>query len=316
MFRSFRLYDLVFRSTQGLPLPARALTTLLLKSIIARLLRHDSIRVCSFVWMNNHVHMKLYSLDAEALSQFHQGLKKRISDFLKRLLGIERLRLWDDRTNIAEILDLDAAIDRFAYDFTNPIRARLCSSIDRFQGYNTWKEFLTASPAVDTVIETTVPWIHATDIPRLSANNPGGKEERSIIKQLHERARNRSETLKLYPFIWLKAFNITTPQQIEEVRKRIISRVRAYEQEFRNKKEPSHFIEGYDVTDSYRPARRERKIFCLSSETELRIAFLERFKRFVRQCRDCYQSAKQGVRNVDWPPECFLPRIPKLCNAT
>jgi hypothetical protein len=89
MFRSLRLYDLGFRSIHGLPLPQRALTNLLITSILARLTRNDSIRVCSFVWMSNHVHMKLYSLDAEALSQFHQRLKKRLSDFLKRLLGLK-----------------------------------------------------------------------------------------------------------------------------------------------------------------------------------------------------------------------------------
>jgi hypothetical protein len=35
MIRSKRLYDVRFRAIQGLPLPARAVTTLFLESIIA-----------------------------------------------------------------------------------------------------------------------------------------------------------------------------------------------------------------------------------------------------------------------------------------
>jgi len=95
MYRSRRMYEMCFRAKQGLPLPARRLTILLLQSIMARLLRTEQVIVCAFVWMANHPHMQLYSLDASALRGFHGGLKKRITDFLKRLLGRGTLSLWD-----------------------------------------------------------------------------------------------------------------------------------------------------------------------------------------------------------------------------
>jgi hypothetical protein len=191
----------------------------------------------------------------------------------------------------------------------------LCSSIDRYQGCNTWKEFLTAHPAIDTVIETTVPWIHATDIPKLSAANPGAKEERYVIERLRQKTAERTETLKIYPFIWLKAFSITSSEQIDEVRQRIVARVRAYERELKTTKEPAHYIEGFNVTDSYVPTKRKPRISCLSSNSALRVAFLDKYARFVARCRNCYKQATQGVRAIAWPSECFPPRIPKLCNA-
>jgi hypothetical protein len=90
------MYELCFRAKQGLPLPARRLTTLLLQSIMARLLRTEQVIVCAFVWMANHPHIQLYSLDATTLKDFHGGLKKRITDFIKRLLNRDTLSLWDD----------------------------------------------------------------------------------------------------------------------------------------------------------------------------------------------------------------------------
>ena len=113
MIRSKRLYDVCFRALQGLPLPARAVTTLFLESLIARLLATDQVVVCAYVWMANHPHMQLFSLDNRYLTFFHGQLKKRLTDFIKRLLGLSHLRLWDDRTTLGEVLDLDAAIARF-----------------------------------------------------------------------------------------------------------------------------------------------------------------------------------------------------------
>jgi hypothetical protein len=74
MPRSKKMYDLCFRSLRGLPLPARALTTLLIESIMGRLLRTEAIIVCSYVWMSNHVHMQVFSLDCQALTFSVGGL--------------------------------------------------------------------------------------------------------------------------------------------------------------------------------------------------------------------------------------------------
>lgn len=46
--------------------------------------------------MSNHVHMQVFSLDCGALTHFHERLKKGLADFLKRLLGLSQLHLWDN----------------------------------------------------------------------------------------------------------------------------------------------------------------------------------------------------------------------------
>jgi len=316
MYRSKKMYELCFRAVQGLPLPARELTTLLLQSIMARLLRAEDVIVCCFVWMSNHPHMQLYSLDASALRDFHGGIKKRTTDFLKRLLSLSRLSLWDVGDSMAEILDLEAAVNRIVYTFMNPARARLCRSIDEYTGFNTWKEFLSAPADVNACVTVEVPWILATDLEPLSRENPSRAEEQRVVATLRERAQAReTHTLRVYPFKWLEAFNVTDPVEIERIRQRIITRVREEEAALSPLPRHEQKLEGFVVTDAYIPPPKERRVFAYGSTKEVRKAHLAIFDNFIRQGRHCYELMKQGASNIPWPPAAFVPPAPRLCNA-
>jgi len=310
------MYELCFRAKQGLPLPARRLTTLLLQSIIARLMHTEQVILCACVWMANHPHAQLYSLDASALRDFHGGLKKRITDFLKRLLALKWLTLWDDDDSMVEILDLDKAVERMVYTFLNPVRAKQCKTIDTFRGFHTWNEFVSAPADVNTCIKKEVPWILATDIDPLSQDNPSQREEQMVIEQLLERTQGReTHTLRIYPFKWLEAFGITTPEEVEAIRQRIIRQVREGEAEFSESDPIPARLEGYVVTDAYIPPPKERRVFAYGSTKEIRQGHIEVFRAFQRECRRCYELLKQGVKNIPWPRECFIPPAPKLCNV-
>jgi len=316
MLRSKKMYDLCFRSLQGLPLPARALTTLLIESLMGRILSSEAVIVCGYVWMSNHVHTQLVSLDCSALTHFHERLKKRLTDFLKRLLDLDQLRLWDTRTNIGEVLDLEAAITRVVYTYLNPVKAGQARSIDEYRGCNTWNEFISVPPDVNAVVEKEVPWILATDIEPLSRENPTLSEETTLIETLQNKASKRNQNIiRIMPLKWLEAFNIVDPIQIEKIRQRIITEVRRVEATLAPKIPPSQRLAGYVVDNRYVPKKKERKVFMYGSCKEIRFVFLEVYRSFIARCADCYQLMKQGYTNVSWPPECFKPPIPRLCNA-
>ena len=316
MLRSKKMYDLCFRSLRGLPLPARTLTTLIIESIMGRILCSEAVIVCGYVWMSNHVHMQVFSLDCSALTHFHERLKKRLTDFLKRLLNLSELHLWDNRTTLGEVLDLQAAIDRIVYTYLNPVRAGLVRSIDDYQGCNTWKEFLSVPADVNASVEREVPWILATDIEGLSHENPSLGEEQTLIKSIELQASQRTRNIvRMMPLKWLEAFGIVEPVEIEKIRQRIIAQVRDEEARLAPKTAPSRRVEGFVVTDAYLPRKKQRKVFMYSSCRELRWAFLETFRRFINQCNDCYLLMKRGCLEVPWPPACFKPPIPRLCNA-
>ena len=316
MPRSKKMYDLCFRSLRGLPLPARALTTLLIESIIGRLLCTEAIIVCGYVWMSNHVHMQVFSLDCGALTHFHERLKKQLTDFLKRLLSLSQLNLWDNRTNVGEVLDLEAAIARVVYTYLNPVRAGLVRSIDEYSGCNTWKEFLSVPADVNACVDKEVPWVLLTDVDPLSQENPSLPEERALIDSIQEGASSRARNIvRVLPLKWLQAFNIEDPLEIEKIRQRIIEQVRQEEAKLAPKKVPRRRMEGFVVTDAYVPQKKSRKIFMYASCKELRWSFLETFRSFTRQCTECFLLMKQGYTDVPWPPGCFKPPIPRLCNA-
>jgi len=297
-------------------LPARPLTCLFIESIMARLLRSEDVIVCGYVWMSNHVHMQVFSLDCAALTHFHERLKKRLTDFLKGLLNLRQLNLWDNRTTLGEVLDLEAAISRIAYTYLNPVRAGLVRSIDDYTGSNTWREFLSVPPDVNAVVEKRVPWVLATDIDPLSQANPSLSEERALVDTIRGRAASREQNiLKVMPLKWLEAFQIKDPMEIENIRQRIIAQVREEEARLASKRKPVRRIEGFIVSDDYIPSKKERKVFMYSSCKELRLRFLEKFRRFISRCAECYRLMKEGQIDVPWPLECFKPPIPRLCNV-
>ncbi len=272
--------------------------------------------MCGYVWMSNHVHMQVFSLDCSALTHLHERLKKRLTDFLKRLLNLPQLSLWDNRTTLGEVLDLEAAISRIAYTYLNPVRAGLVRSIDDYKGCNTWNDFISVPPDINAVVEREVPWIFATDIEPLSQRNPSLSEERALIETIQERASSRERNVvRVMPLKWLEAFKVIDPAEIETIRQRIIAKVRQEEAKLAPKKVPPRRIEGFIISDGYIPRKKERKVFMYSSCLELRLAFIEKFRRFINQCAHCYQLMKQGWLDVPWPPACFKPPMPRLCNG-
>jgi len=322
MFGSRKVYQLCFRARKGLPLPARPLIKLILESAMARTQRDDKVIICNYVWMANHPHISLVSLDVNALKAFYGELKKRITDMLKRLLGLERLHLWEDKEpRVIELLDLEKAITDHVYYFLNPANAGLVDSIDDYPGLSTWRAFCSCEPSVNAKVEYSVPWIRLPSLPALPSNNPSAAQEAQVIRQL--RADNKSlETLVIYPLAWLKVFGITDAEEIQDIRLRIIQRVRDGEKDLREKRAKDgkrilgkERLERESIKENgYQSKKQERSIYFLSSIAELRIAMCARFQEFCERCRECYLLMCRGVKDVVWPDGAFVPPIPPMVN--
>jgi hypothetical protein len=166
------------------------------------------------------------------------------------------------------------------------------------------------------VIEKEVPWILATDIEALSQSNPSHSEERRVLEEIREKASARqTQILRVHPFRWLEAFGISDPEEIERVRSRIVALVREEEAKLAPAKDPIKRVEGFVVTDEYKPPPKERKIFMYASTVARRLAHLAQYEWFIQRCKECYKLMKQGFQNIPWPPGCFIPPAPQLCNA-
>ena len=76
MYRSKAVYELCFRAREGLPLPARPIINLILQSALARTQRDNKVNLCTLVWMSNHPHLIIESLDTDKLKKFYGSLKR------------------------------------------------------------------------------------------------------------------------------------------------------------------------------------------------------------------------------------------------
>jgi hypothetical protein len=285
--------------------------------ILGRTQRDNKVELCHFVDMNNHSHSMAVSITGANLSKFHMELKKKTTDAVKALLGLSSLSLWEKRTGVFRIVTLDDAIERVIYIYSNPSNAGLCDSIDYYPGISSWKAFKECAPSIDAEVEVPARWYPVSELPAIPTNrrlSPG--QDASLLRALKQSEKAVDNSIVLKPFKWLERYGVTEPCDIEKIRQRIIDRVREQEcantlaRVKANKDSASpDALRAAVYMEPHKPKKRERKIFLICGDKELRLELLEVFRRTVSKCRECYRKAKAGIR-VEWPPGTFTPWFP------
>jgi hypothetical protein len=284
--------------------------------ILGRTQRDSKVELSHFVDMNNHSHTLAVSNDCRRLSDFYMEVQKKTTDAVKALLGLSSLSLWEGRPMVAEIPTLDDAINRIVYIYCNPSSASLCNSIEEYPGINSWSAFLQCEPRVDAEVEIDARWYPVSEIPKLPSRSLSPKQDTSILQKLLGSEKAFSHPIFIKPFKWLEVFGIVEPKQIERIRRKIIDRVREKERanaEARRaagkRSVPRSVLVREPYMKSHKPEKKERKIYLICGDKELRLELLERFQQIFDRCRECYRKAKEGLR-VDWPPGTFTPWFP------
>jgi hypothetical protein len=77
------------------------------------------------------------------------------------------LDLWEGTATLAEIADLDAAIERISYLYANPAQDNLEDSIEKFPGYSSWQEYQQAPSVLDAQSSEDFPWLRLPSLPKL-----------------------------------------------------------------------------------------------------------------------------------------------------
>ena len=96
-YQNYSVYELTIRTKTGLPFVTRPLIELLIKSALARALRDTTVTLCHIVTMGNHYHILVFVEDLNDLPLFHGRFKKNLTDYTKKLLGIDYLHLQGTR---------------------------------------------------------------------------------------------------------------------------------------------------------------------------------------------------------------------------
>jgi hypothetical protein len=312
-----KVYEVVSRAREGLPLPPTQLTNTLLKGIMARTQRDNKVTLCNFIWMNNHSHKQLIPNNPENLPSFYGEVQKKITDTLRTLLGRKWLRIWEDRTGVIMIDGLEDAIDRLVYMFCNPAKAGLVDTIDNYPGLSTWSAFLNCEPDVEAEVHIEAPWYRVDDLPLLpSSHSLSEIQDTKLTQELNSSLNAIPHTLIVKPFAWLKLFGISKPEEIIKIRERIVKEVRVREKEYAEERaKAKRKVIGVQALKSqvylkpHIPKEKSRKIFVICSDKKRRIRLISMFKAYFLNCKRCFKKRKRGFK-VQWPKGTFTPWIP------
>ena len=317
------LYEITPRAREGLPLPPTKTTNEILSGILARVQRDDKVTLTNYIWMNNHAHLHVLPSDAYKLPLFYCELQKKVTDSVRTLLGKKSLRIWEDRTGVMLVANLETAIDRLAYLFCNPAKSGLVDSIDLYPGLSSWKAFCSCPPSVDAEVSITALWHPVSSLPKLPPGRTlSESQDSSCLTQLQGDKDAVKHTLTIKPLAWLAAYGITEEKEIERIRQEVIALVRDREAGYREERRISNtpvigvkMLKRQEYYKAHQPKKKTRKVFVLCSDKELRIALIVTFKSIFTTCRECYQNVKKGIA-VIWPKGTFIPWLPpnSCCN--
>jgi hypothetical protein len=305
-----RPYELILRVKEGLPFRPSPLINTLLNGIIARAQRDNKVTLCHYLWMSNHIHIIIIAKCPLATVHFYQEIQKKVTDTFKRLFGKRRLSLWEGDAVLAQILDIDKAIDRVAYLYANPARANLVESIDDYPGASSWNQFISEKKE-----SPCIPWIQLPSIKKLPSLYLNQKDEVKILNKLSSESVTLHK-ITLEPNALIAAFGHQGDckqiiiQKIRE-KEKLANQARHSEKKLIPSKE---LLLNQQINRAHSPKKRlgERRIFVLSSIKSLRINYIYSLKEFCRRCTECYKKSMLGIGTVRWPVDAFRPFLPPM----
>lgn len=309
-----RLYEITMRVARGLPFVPTETMNLLIASSMAQASFISKVKVSHFIWMTNHVHILLIAKDPESLSKFYGILSKVMTDHIKKLLSIPRLRLWEGRVGIIEILDPETAVERIAYFYANPVKAGMVASIEDYPGYSSHGVFkeLSREKSVSVSDIKMIPWIRTKYIPPLQSRRISRLEDIQMVGHLMASAYYGNK-FELLPNNWMKAFGIedlSAPAWNERVAQAIARREAEALVEIKRKSRKilgKKALRRGKIMADHVPEKNGKRIFFLGEGVAQAFQSL---KKLTIQCAELYwKYARNGIL-VRWPPGTFPPRYP------
>lgn len=309
-------YEICFRARRSLPLVAYETMRLIIGSAIARTQRDDKVILCHDIWNGSHAHLIVVSKSPLGLVTFYGELQKRITDAIKRLLGITHLNIWEGYPMVAEICDLEAAKKRISYLYANPAQDNLVASIDHFPGYSSYKDFVGCRDRLDAKVSEEFPWIRLPSIERLSSNVLSPRQDRNIKDRLIM-TNSGYHKLMRHPNAWMKCFGIDTDSEAAKINSDIIKVIFCKEQlaqQIRDKERKAIMgrqkLCSQPILKSHIPKKQGRKVFIIATVNRIRVKRIFARDLFDERCSECWVLYKAGDLSVRWPPGAFVPSLP------
>jgi len=314
------VYEICFRARASLPFVSHAFINFIIQCVVARVQRDDKVILCHDIWNGSHPHLIVVSKDAQQVVNFYSEIQKKVTDILKRLLGLSFLQIWEGNVSVIKLGDVQAVKERISYLYANPAQDNLEDNIEKFPGLSSWKDFQECLQNIDGSTLAMYPWLRLPSIPIVSSGSPSESEGLDIIGCL--KASNKVlHALKRQPNAWMRSFGIHTSREATSINGQIVEMLREREKVARlariQERKPfmgARLLMRQPLLKPHTPKRREGKIYIITTSSEVRIEHNDRVERFRQICRKCYERWKRGEFSVLWPPEAFKPPMPPTFN--
>ena len=295
---------------EGFMFPTNPLIESILLSCLARAQQLHPVEVSHFVVEATHVHFIARVGNPDDIKGFMERFKTESAHAINRLLGRKKRTIWCAGYDSPVLLTVDTAIDKIAYTYLNPSNDNLAESIGDYAGFSSWKAFLEGSTKFKAKL------IARTDIQPLKV-----MDERSYQSAADSLAKDKPDIeFTISPNAWMKCFGITAEEDIAKINERIKQRVRDEEKKSQAQRLAAgrtvmgkSYLLNQRIGAAYTPNRDGKRMYCISSDIELRKQFISWVKRLIAEAKEVLAQWRLG-NIIPYPLGLYPPSFPKLAS--
>lgn len=286
------------RVRKGLPFVARCSIEKIITGILARAQGLYPVKICAFVFMGNHYHLIITGQSCH-LSPFMNYIQGCIAKSMQRLIpNFYDGWFWEGRYKEQVLCTVEDVVDKMAYIYLNPVRARLVDKVIQYPGLNSYK-YLSRNK-----YSTLAKWIPIRKLKELPVQHRR-KEDLDITRDLLKSA-DKFEELTIEPFAWFSGFR--EKLSAEAVMKRLLDYVDQEEQKPASKALGAAKLIEQPTRKAFTPKANSPTPYIICCDKELRISEILSYKNFCRLCKEAWQLVKKGLHCV-WPKGAYLPSM-------
>jgi hypothetical protein len=285
----------------------------ILASSLAKAQKLHNVRICHFLFEENHVHIILVVDNPEDIPGFICRFKTESAHAINRLLGRRKRTVWCEGYDSPILGSPVDVIRQIVYLYTNPSKDALVDSIEDYPNLSTWEKYKTKDHKIPAI-----PY-KRRDIFKLSSLNPTDSELTKHVKRLEEEYPDRIE-LELSPDAWMEIMEVPVKDR-DRINERIIGMVHRADARFTRKREKEEkkaigkdnlLSSAFNLT--YRSKRAGRRSYCISRSISLRVHIIQTIKALINEGKEVLERWRAGDQTLRYPIGIYPPSMPRMGN--
>ena len=224
--------------------------------------------------MPNHFHMLAVINSPQDASPFIGYIKQETAAMINRICGVRQNTIWTDSFDSTFIMTPDKAIDRIKYIYKNPVKAHLVKSINDYPGVTSWNMFKSG------INKTRHLWLKRSEFYQIKNLHALSESAQSKIIDKMAGDEPAYHTFEPEPNAWMDCFSEFGNIDREAFNQNLIKEILAEEREIKHE----NGVVGREglktqlINKEFKSKKYGKKMFCMSSDIELRTRYIELFK--------------------------------------